>query len=204
MSIAPMWHSTIFGPYFVTGAIFSGIAALLLVLGILRRALGLELYLTKHHFNNLSKLLLLMSLLWFYFTFAEYQTVWYGNEPSEMAVFASKIRGAYAPFFWTMVFCNFVVPFVLLGIRRLRNITTAMISSVCVLIGMWLERYLIVAPTLGNPRINAASGVYAPTWIEFAITAATFAGMIVLYLLFSKLFPIIAVWEFKPHSVEED
>jgi len=204
MSIAPMWHSTIFGPYFVAGAIFSGIAALLLVLGILRRALGLELYLTKHHFNNLSKLLLLMSLLWFYFTFAEYQTVWYGNEPSEMAVFASKIRGAYAPYFWTMVFCNFVVPFVLLGIRKLRTVTTAMISSVCVLIGMWLERYLIVAPTLGNPRMNSASGIYVPTWIEFAITAATFSGMIVLYLLFSKLFPIIAVWEFKPHPVEED
>jgi Ni/Fe-hydrogenase subunit HybB-like protein len=204
MSIAPMWHSTIFGPYFVSGAIFSGIAALLLVLGILRRALGLELYLTKHHFDNLSKLLLLMSLLWFYFTFAEYQTVWYGNEPSEMAVFASRIRGLYAPYFWIMVVCNFVVPFVLLGIRKLRTISTAMISSVCVIVGMWLERYIIVVPTLGNPRMNTASGVYTATWIEFAITAATFAGMIVLYLLFSKLFPIIAVWEFKPHAVEED
>ncbi len=204
MSIAPMWHSTIFGPYFVVGAIFSGIAALLLVLGVLRRALGLDLYLTKHHFNNLSKLLLLMSLLWFYFTFAEYQTTWYGNEPNEMAVFVSKIRGPYSPFFWAMVFCNFIVPFILLGIRRLRNISTAMISSVCVLIGMWLERYLIVAPTLGNPRMIAASGVYAPTWVEISITAATFAGMIVLYLLFSKLFPIISVWEFKPHPVEED
>jgi Ni/Fe-hydrogenase subunit HybB-like protein len=204
MSIAPMWHSTIFGPYFVSGAIFSGIAALLLVLGILRRALGLELYLTKHHFDNLSKLLLLMSLLWFYFTFAEYQTVWYGNEPSEMAVFAGRIRGLYAPYFWIMVVCNFVVPFVLLGIRKLRTISTAMISSVCVIVGMWLERYIIVVPTLGNPRMNTASGVYTATWIEFAITAATFAGMIVLYLLFSKLFPIIAVWEFKPHAVEED
>ena len=204
MSIAPMWHSTIFGPYFVAGAIFSGIAALLLVLGILRRALVLELYLTKHHFDNLSKLLLLMSLLWFYFTFAEYQTVWYGNEPSEMAVFAGRIRGLYAPYFWIMVVCNFVVPFVLLGIRKLRTISTAMISSVCVIVGMWLERYIIVVPTLGNPRMNTASGVYTATWIEFAITAATFAGMIVLYLLFSKLFPIIAVWEFKPHAVEED
>src|SRR6202795_2017803 len=165
MAIAPMWHSTIFGPYFVAGAIFSGIAALLLVLGILRRALGLDLYLTKHHFDNLSKLLLLMSLLWFYFTFAEYQTTWYGNEPNEMAVFASKIRGPYSPFFWAMVFCNFCVPFVLLGIRKLRNIGTAMISSVCVLIGMWLERYLIVAPTLGNPRMIAASGIYAPSWV---------------------------------------
>src|ERR1700681_4872326 len=204
MSIAPMWHSTIFGPYFVVGAIFSGIAALLLVMGVLRRALGLDSYLTEHHFNNLSKLLLLMSLLWFYFTFAEYQTTWYGNEPNEMAVFASKIRGPYSPFFWAMVFCNFCVPFVLLGIRKLRTITTAMISSVCVLIGMWLERYLIVAPTLGNPRMIAASGVYAPTWVEISITAATFAGMIVLYLLFAKLFPIISVWEFKPHPVEAD
>jgi molybdopterin-containing oxidoreductase family membrane subunit len=204
MSIAPMWHSTIFGPYFVVGAIFSGIAALLLVMGVLRKALGLDLYLTKHHFNNLSKLLLLMSLLWFYFTFAEYQTTWYGNEPNEMAVFASKIRGPYAPFFGAMVFCNFIVPFILLGIRRLRNISTAMVSSVCVLIGMWLERYLIVVPTLGNPRLITASGVYVPTWVEISITAATFAGMIVLYLLFAKLFPIISVWEFKPHTAEED
>lgn len=204
MSIAPMWHSTIFGPYFVVGAIFSGIAALLIVMGVLRRALRLQLYLTKHHFNNLAKLLLLMSLLWFYFTFAEYQTAWYGNEPNEMVVFASKIRGPYAIFFWTMVFCNFVVPFVLLGIRRLRNITTAMISSVCVLIGMWLERFIIVAPTLGNPRLASASGTYAPTWVELAITAATFAGMVMLYLLFAKLVPVIAVWEFKPHHAEED
>jgi Ni/Fe-hydrogenase subunit HybB-like protein len=204
MAIVPMWHSSIFGPYFVVGAIFSGIAALLLVMGTLRRALGLELYLTKHHFDNLAKLLLLMSLLWLYFTFAEYLTVWYGNEPSEMAVFASKIRGPYAPFFWTMVICNFVVPFILLGIRKLRTVTTAMISSVCVVIGMWLERYLIVAPSLGNPRMNTASGVYVPTWIEFAITAATFSGMLVLYLLFAKLFPIIAVWEFKAHPVEAD
>src|ERR1017187_9607615 len=159
-------------------------------MGALRRALGLELYLTKHHFNNLAKLLLLMSLLWFYFTFAEYQTVWYGNEPGEMAVFASKIRGPFAPFFWLMVACNFVVPFILLGIKKLRGIRTAMISSVCVLVGMWLERYMIVAPTLGNPRLPAASGVYAPTWVELAITAATFAGMVLLYLLFAKLFPL--------------
>ena len=79
-----------------------------------------------------------------------------------------------------------------------------MIASVCVLIGMWLERYLIVVPTLANPRLPAAAAVYAPTWVEFAITAATFAAMIVLYLIFAKLFPIIAVWEFKPHPQEEE
>jgi molybdopterin-containing oxidoreductase family membrane subunit len=203
MTIAPMWHSTIFGPYFVVGAIFSGIAALLLVMGILRRALGLELYLTRHHFNNLSKLLLLMSLLWFYFTFAEHLTAWYGNEPNEMAVFRVRVTGHYSPWFWLMVFANFVVPFVLLGIRRLRTIATSMIASVCVLAGMWLERFIIVVPTLRNPRLPASAGFYAPTWVELAITAATFAGMVLLYLLFAKLFPIIAVWEFKPHSAEE-
>jgi Ni/Fe-hydrogenase subunit HybB-like protein len=202
MAVAPMWHSTIFGPYFVTGAIFSGIAALLLVLTVLRKALHLELYLTRHHFNNLSKLLLLMSLLWLYFTLAENLTVWYGNDPKEMTVFAARTRAHYAPYFWIMVFLNFVVPFVLLGIRRLRTITTATIAAVCVLVGMWLERFVIVVPTLANPRLASASSSYMPTWVEITITAATFAAMIMLYLIFSKLFPIITVWEFKPHEEE--
>ncbi len=204
MAIAPMWHSTIFGPYFVVGAIFSGIAALLVAMAVIRRVLRLEVYLTKHHFNRLAKLLLLMSLLWFYFTIAENLTVWYGNEPKEMAVFGPRTRGHYAPYFWTMIFLNFVVPFVLLGIRRLRTITSATIASIGVLIGMWLERFVIVVPTLTNPRLPSASSFYAPTWIEVAITAATFAAMAMLYMIFAKLFPIIAVWEFKPHPQEDD
>lgn len=204
MTIAPGWHSTIFGPYFVVGAIFSGIAALLIVMATIRKVLGLELYLTNHHFNNLSKLLLLMSLLWFYFTMAENLTVWYGNEPEEMTVFNARTRSNYAPYFWGMVALNFAVPFVLLGIRRLRTIPTAVFSSVCVLIGMWLERYLIVVPTLTNPRLTSATSIYFPSWVELTITAATFAGMVLLYLLFAKLFPIIAVWEFKPHVPEDE
>ncbi len=203
MALQPMWHSTIFGPYFVVGAIFSGIAALLIVMALIRKTMKLEQYLPWHIFNNLSKLLLLMSLLWTYFTAAEHLTVWYGNEPEEMAVFAAKTRGPYAIYFWTMAFCNFVVPFVLLGIHKLRNITTAVIASVCVLVGMWLERYLITVPTLSTTRLSdATSFIYIPSWVEFAITAATFAGMVMLYLLFAKLFPIIAVWEFKPHEEE--
>ena len=204
MSIAPMWHSTIFGPYFVAGAIFSGIAALILAMAIIRKVLHLEAYLTRLHFNNLAKLLLLMCLLWCYFTLAENLPVWYGNEPKEMAVFGARTRAHYAPYFWAMMFLNFVVPFVLLGIRRLRTIANATIASVSVLIGMWLERFVIVVPTLSNPRLPSASGFYAPTWIEVAITAATFAAMAMLYMIFAKLFPIIAVWEFKPHPQEDD
>src|SRR5690348_2244668 len=98
MSVAPMWHSTIFGPYFVVGAIFSGIAALLLAMSIIRKTMHLGKYLTPHHFDNLAKLLLLMSLLWLYFTVAEYLTVWYGNEPSEMNVFGARVRGNFSPY----------------------------------------------------------------------------------------------------------
>jgi molybdopterin-containing oxidoreductase family membrane subunit len=204
MALAPMWHSTIFGPYFVVGAIFSGIAALLIVMSVLRKILHLEAYLTLHHFRNLAKLLLLMSLLWLYFTMAENLTVWYGNEPKEMAVFGARTRGRYAPWFWIMVVLNFAVPFVLLGIRRLRTISNATIAAVCFVIGMWLERFIIVVPTLANPRLPAAASRYAPSWVEIAITTATFAAMAMLYMIFAKLFPIIAVWEFKPHAVEEE
>jgi len=204
MAIAPMWHSTIFGPYFVVGAIFSGIAALLLVMSIIRKTMHFEKYLTPHHFDNLAKLLLLMSLLWLYFSFAENLTVWYGNEPKEMNVFGVRTRGTFSIYFWTMVFCNFVVPFVLLGVKRLRTIRTSTIAAIAVLIGMWLERYIIVVPTLAVTRLPAVSGGYSPTWVEISITIATFAVMALLYLLFSKLFPIVSVWEFEPHPAPED
>jgi len=197
MALAPMWHSTIFGPYFVTGAIFSGIAALLVVMAVIRKMMRLEAYLEPRHFDNLAKLLLLMCLLWLYFTIAENLTVWYGNAAAEMSVFAARTRGRYAVLFWTMVALNFAVPFVLLGIRRLRTIASATISGLSVLVGMWLERYLIVVPTLSMPHLPAAWGSYSPTWVEVSITVATFAAMALLYLIFSKLFPIIAIWEYR-------
>src|ERR687897_3405168 len=129
MASVPMWHSTIFGPYFVAGAIFSGIAALIIAMAALRKALGLEKYLLPLHFENLGKLLLLMSILWAYFVFNERLTVWYGNEPHEMAVFWATQRGRYAPLYWTMVICNFVIPFTVLSMRRLRTITGCVVAS---------------------------------------------------------------------------
>ena len=196
MSVMPTWHNTIFAPYFVVGAIFSGIAALVLVMASLRKLMGLERYLREVHFVNLSKLLLLMSLIWGYFTFSEHLTTWYGNLPSEIRVFQVREHGLYGALFWTMVVCNFVVPFVLLGISKLRSIPTIAISSVAVLIGMWLERFLIVIPTLATPPLAAAAGTYSPSWIELSITVGTFAAMALLYLLFVKAFPIIAIWEY--------
>lgn len=197
MTIQPMWHSTIFGPYFVTGAIFSGIAALLIAMAIIRKSCNLEDYLKPIHFNNLGLLLLVMSLLWFYFTLTENLTTFYGAEPAHLAVFYAKFTGPYAPYFWIMVFCCFVLPVAILSNRKTRTIKGIVIVSIGVIIGMWLERFTIVLPTLINPRLPIERGVYSPSWVELSVTAACIAGFILLYMLFVKFFPIVSIWEIK-------
>jgi Ni/Fe-hydrogenase subunit HybB-like protein len=138
-----------------------------------------------------------MSLLWTYFVFNERLTVWYGNEPSEMAVFWATQRGRFAPLYWTMVVCNFVIPFVILSLRKLRTITGCVITSVSVLIGMWLERFLIIVPSLSHKSLPYSWGTYSPQPVEIIITCATFAAMGLFYTLFSKFVPIISIWELK-------
>ena len=205
MAPVPMWHSTMFGPYFVAGAIFSGIAGLIIAMAALRRFLHLEEYLHPIHFQNLGKLLLMMSLLWGYFVFAERLTVWYGNESAEVAVLRVTQKGSFAPLYWTMVVCNFVVPFFILSQRRLRTVTGCVIASFGVLVGMWLERFLIVVPSLGHKYLSYSWGQYRPRPVEIIITVATFAAMTLLYTLFSKFVPIISIWELKvgEHDVHE-
>lgn len=197
MTPVPMWHSTIFAPYFVAGAIFSGIAALIIAMVFLRSFLHLEEYLNPQCFDNLGKLLLVMSLLWFYFIFAERLTTWYGNTRSEMDVFWLTQRGSYRELFWLMLCCNFVIPFPLLAVKKLRTILGTLVASMTVVIGMWIERYLIIVPSLSHKFLPYAWGSYRPTWVEITITIATFSGMALLYILFSKIVPIISVWELK-------
>jgi Ni/Fe-hydrogenase subunit HybB-like protein len=197
MAPVPMWHSTIFAPYFVAGAIFSGIAGLIVAMAFLRKFLHLEEYLQPLHFDNLGKLLLMMVLLWVYFTVSERLTTWYGNQSDEMAVFWLTQRGSFAPLFWLMVFCNFLIPFPLLAIKKLRTITGTVIASSTIIVGMWLERFLIIVPSLAHKYLPYSWGTYRPTWVEITITAGTFAGMAMLYLLFAKFVPIISMWELK-------
>lgn len=204
MTLVPMWHSTIFGPYFVVGAIFSGIAALILAMAMLRRFLHLEEYLKPLHFDNLGKLLLTMSVLWFYFTFAERMTTWYGNTPSEMTVFWESINQHFAPLFWIMVLCNFVIPVPLLAIKKLRTITGTAIASATIVVGMWIERFLIIVPSLDRKFLGYSWGIYRPTWVEDVLTVSGFGFMALLYLLFAKIVPMISIWEMKvglqPHG----
>lgn len=197
MTIQPMWHSAIFGPYFVAGAIFSGIAALIIAMALIRKVYHLEGYMKPIHFNYLGILLLVMTLLWFYFTLAEYLTTYYGAEPVHMTIFYSKLTGPFAPYFWTMFATCFVIPFVLLCNRKTRTVTGTVIASVSVTVGMWLERFTIVVPTLTNPRLPMSYTIYHPTWVEYAITVACFAAFILLYAIFTKFFPIVSIWEIR-------
>ena len=197
MTLQPMWHSTIFGPYFVVGAIFSGIAALIVAMIAFRKAYGLESYLKPIHFRYLGQLLLVMSLLWFYFTFAEYLTGYYGSEPEEMKVFWSKFTGRFWPFFWGMVVTNLAIPVLCLMRLGRRTIGKVLIASLSVIVGMWLERFIIVVPTLSNPRLPFGEGLYSPTWVEWGEMAGSFALFALFYVLFTKVFPVISIWEIR-------
>jgi Ni/Fe-hydrogenase subunit HybB-like protein len=197
MTLQPMWHSTIFGPYFVVGAIFSGIAALIVAMIVFRQAYGLQRYLKPIHFRYLGQLLLIMSLLWFYFTFAEYLTGYYGGEPEEMHVFWAKLTGPFWPLFWGMALTNFVIPVLCLVRLGRHTIGKVLTASLSVSVGMWLERFIIVVPTLSNPRLPFPEGQYWPGWVEWGEAAGSFALFALFYLLFTKLFPIISIWEIR-------
>jgi Ni/Fe-hydrogenase subunit HybB-like protein len=206
LTLRPMWHSAIFGPYFVVGAIFSGIAALIIAMAILRRVYHLGPYFKDVHFNNMGLLLLVMAVLWFYFTFAENLTVWYGGEEAELATLYSKLTGSFAVPFWLMVFCCFLFPFALMLRRATRTVAGTTAASVAVVIGMWLERFNIVVPTSLHPRTEMAILGYLPSWVELSIMAGTFSGFILVYMVATKFFPIISIWEIKEgreKSIEE-
>jgi molybdopterin-containing oxidoreductase family membrane subunit len=202
MTLQPGWHSTIFGPYFVAGAIFSGIAALLIVMIVFRKIYHLEDYLKEIHFQYLSTLLLIMSLIWFYFTFSEYLTGFFGAEPHEMDIISSKFAGPFAIFFWAMVACNFLIPVLILSFRRFKTIPGILIASITVVVGMWLERFIIVVPSLANPRMDLPLGVYIPTLLEWSLFAGGIAVFIMGFMAFSKFFPIISIWEIEEGRTE--
>ena len=197
MTLQSGWHSTIFGPYFVTGAIFSGTATLLVVMIAFRKMYHLENYLKEIHFQYMSILLLVFSLLWDYFTFSEFLTGVYGNEPMEMKVIQFKLTGDYAPYFWTMVICNFLIPIIVLTNRKLKTITEILITSIGVMIGMWLERLIIIVPSMTNTRLPMDVQMYIPSLTEWSLFIGGVSVFCLLFLIFSKLFPLISIWEIK-------
>src|SRR5262249_3038378 len=143
-AVTPVWHTTIFAPYFVIGAIFSGTALVITIMILLRWIYGVGAYLQDSHFDRLGQLLLLMSCCWFFFFFGDHILSVYRGEEVEVHTIEQLFSGSFAPLVWLMIFCNFILLAPLLSVKRFRtNLKIMMLCSIMVNIGMWLERFLI-------------------------------------------------------------
>jgi Ni/Fe-hydrogenase subunit HybB-like protein len=197
MTLQPGWHTALIGPFFLLGAILSGTAAVVIMLAILRKIYHFEQILHIGLFNSIRKLLITFTLGWIYMMIAEYLTTGYGNMNEEMAVLLDKFSGTYAQMFWGMVALVFVLPLLILVFKGKNHIGWMVTAGVMINIGMWVERYIVIIPSEISPRLMAemGRGVYLPTLTEWLITLSFFSGMILLYLLFTRYFPIIPIWE---------
>ncbi|MFQ5996318.1 MAG: NrfD/PsrC family molybdoenzyme membrane anchor subunit [Dehalococcoidales bacterium] len=195
MTLRPGWDSTVFGIYFVIGAIFSGIASILIVMAIFRKFFHLEEYITERHFRNLGYLLLTTLFIYLYLTIGEYLTVGYKLEEEEKHLLTLLMLGKNAIWFWFFVVGGLVIPAILLLLRRGATIPRIITAAVLVNVSMWVKRFVIIVPTLQVPLMPFEFGAYTPTWVEWSITAAAFAAFILIFAIFAKLIPLISIWE---------
>jgi Ni/Fe-hydrogenase subunit HybB-like protein len=197
MTMRAGWDSTIFGPYFVVGAIFSGVAGIITVMFIFRKIYHLEEYITEQHFKYLGLLLMVMAIIYMYFTLAEYLTVAYKLEEGERELLQELFVGQYAWAFWSFGIGGTLLPAVLIALPWTRNVPCIVAASVLVNIGMWLKRFIIVVPSLALPLMPYEWGRYSPSWVEISITVAAFAGFALIFTIAAKLFPLVSAWEIK-------
>lgn len=197
MSIVPGWHSTIFAPYFVAGAIFSGLAMVLTLVIPLRRAFRLERYITLDHFNQLSKLLLFMSFIISYAYITEFFTAWYSGNPVERSSFYYRAMGPYRMLFWIMTLSNCAIPLLLFSSRVRRNLKSLFVISLLANVGMYLERFIIIPVSLTHDYDPYIWNLYHPTKYELAILAGSFGFFLTWFLLFIKFVPTLPIYEIK-------
>jgi len=195
--ILPGWHTTIFPPYFVAGAIFSGFAMVMTLLVITREVLDLKELITMKHLENMNKIILATGMMVGYAYAMEFFIAQYSGNPYEAFVFINRATGDYAWAYWTMVLCNVVSPQVFWSRRLRRSIPVMFIVSILVNIGMWFERFTIIATSLHHDFLPASWGYYTPTWVEVSIFAGTIGIFLTLFLLFAKYIPVIAIAEVK-------
>jgi molybdopterin-containing oxidoreductase family membrane subunit len=196
MALQPGWHSTVFGPYFVVGALFSGAGAVIIALILLRSTMNLKYFLRPEHFNGMAMFLLVLSLTWDYFYFNDYLAPWYGGAPVDRTLNTLLQHGAYAPFWYTMIFCNTIVPALTLWSKKIRtNLPVLFCIALLVNVGMYLERVIIVPLTLARNELPFSWGVYTLQLPETMITIGTFCFLFLAYLTFTRIFPIIPLWE---------
>ena len=193
----PGWHATIFPPYFVAGAIFSGVAMVITLIIPLRKVYGLEELVTDYHFDAMCKLILLTSGIVAYAYATEFYVAWFSNNPYERYQFWFRPFGEFKAAFWGMVFCNCIAPLSLWYAPLRTNIAFLFVLSIVINIGMWLERFNIIFTSLAREFDPAAWGGYNFSWVEASITVGAFGWFGMWMLLFIKFFPAVAITEIK-------
>jgi molybdopterin-containing oxidoreductase family membrane subunit len=198
MTLRTGWNTAVFGIYFVAGAIFSGIAALIVVMAILRRTLHLQRWVTERQFVSLGYLMAALAMVMLYFNISEYVTAGYKLEGSAPIYLGEIFTGTFAPIFWFYVVAGLLLPGLVMLLRRTRRIPVIVTAAVLVTVSMWLERYFIVVASLRVPQMPYANPArYFPSWIEFAISLGSLALFALLIAIVVKLVPVLSIWEMR-------
>jgi Ni/Fe-hydrogenase subunit HybB-like protein len=202
VSIVPGWHTTIFAPYFVAGAILSGTAMVLTLSIPMRRWLRLERQIPEEHFEGIAKILLFTSLIVTYTYVVEHGLAVYGHNPFDRDQYAYRLLGDYRVLYWTMIVCNSILPLTLFVRAARRNLRWLFVLGILVNVGMWLERFVLIVASLSHDYDPYAWGTYTLSWTELGITAGSFGMFFTLFLLFSRLLPVVAITESKQGLAE--
>jgi Ni/Fe-hydrogenase subunit HybB-like protein len=197
MADLPGWHSTIFAPYFVAGAIFSGLAMVISLTVPIRKIFKLEEYITLDNYDGMAKMIILTSGIVAYSYGTEILMAWYTGNPAEWGQTYYRMTGQYAPFYWIMIICNVVIPIPLWFKAVRRNIKVLFIISIFINIGMWFERFNIIVISLSQGFEPGSWGIYKVSWVEMGITAGSFAWFFMFFLIFIKTLPALSIAELK-------
>ena len=196
-SVIPGWHTTIFPPYFVAGAIFSGLAMVLTLMLVARKVMALESYITKRHIGAMCKLILGVGGIVATAYATEFFIAWYSGNPYEQFAFFNRARGPMAGFYWMMVFCNVLVPQVFWFRKVRENLWLVFACSLLINVGMWLERFVIIVTSLHRDFLPSSWSSYQPTAIEVLAFVGSFGLFFTCFLLFCRFLPVIAIAEIK-------
>jgi molybdopterin-containing oxidoreductase family membrane subunit len=202
-SIVPGWHMTIFPPYFVVGAAFSGFAGVVLVFAFVRRIMNLQSYITLRHMDLLNRMVLFLSCVMGYAYLMEGFTAWYSSDHFTRSIFANYVFGDQ---WWAgciTIFFNVLLPQLLWVKKFRRSVPVMVVVSAGVTLGMWMERYTIIILSLHHDFVPATWGTYLPTPIDFAILIGSIGMFLTMLLFFLRKMPIIATWEVKPDIARE-
>ncbi len=210
-SMVPGWHTTIFPPYFVAGAIFSGFAMVMTLAIIARKIFGLEHFITVRHLENMNKIMLVTGSIVGYSYAMEFFIAWYSGNNYESFAFINRAFGPYAWTYWTMITCNVVVPQLFWSKRLRTSVPVMFVASILINVGMWFERFVITVTSLSRDHLPSSWDYYSPTLFDVATFIGTFGLFFTLFLLFLRFLPMISMSEVKgvlqeadPHNYYEE